>query len=527
METSPRRHSPSAANSDGSAKKKENKKSKSKKGSPLMSSDLRPVSEVLNFPSAPRTSYAIEPEPSSSRPMPPPDDLNPTGKRKAHAPSPAGNSSKQAPKKKRKVQSKPEVSDSSSDSSSSSSESASSDNYRRLSEEMQAKHETLQQQFATSQMENSHQINQLTGSINMLLQYHASTSQQPPNAVPPLPVPAQLNATVAELGPGQAPTGMNAPLPSQGHSSESDQTLDSRSIMVTSTRLLVEKIPPELKQKIQSNKYLDFQELLDLASGKSVPSPKFTHDTNFPRPPKRSPISASDWTKTFFVFYSAYIEKHPHLSQSLLSYGHRIMSFMDQSIHWEAYDIGFRTELEIDCAKGVLPNWSELKMDLYLKNSSQMSNNQEGNNKFFPGRQIPTNQLSANIPPGFCFSFHSLAQRCLTRNCTYKHACPTCGKTHPVYFHNRREKNPSRTFPNRSINSRQDGHHDRSYFNQERSYYNHDRPYFNQERSYYNQDRYNQDYTRPRQHNQQRHPDAPYARPGRGPQEDAHPLRRR
>ena len=53
-----------------------------------MSSDLRLVSEVLNFPSAPGTSYAIEPKPSSSRPMPPPDDLNPTGKERPKLPVP-------------------------------------------------------------------------------------------------------------------------------------------------------------------------------------------------------------------------------------------------------------------------------------------------------------------------------------------------------------------------------------------------------------------------------------------------------
>ena len=178
----------------------------------------------------------------------------------------------------------------------SSSESSNSENYKRLREDMQAYNEILQQQSATSQLQNSHishQINQLTRFINLLLQYQGlpmlslpPLNRPPPplNRPPPPPSlfsPAHLNATVAQHGQGQAPTGTEAPFPYDIQTSESDQTLDNRSILVTSTRLLVEQIPPEFKQKIQSNKYLDFQELLHLELGYFAHG-QFAHGHNSP-----------------------------------------------------------------------------------------------------------------------------------------------------------------------------------------------------------------------------------------------------
>ena len=39
---------------------------------------------------------------------------------------------------------------------------------------------------------------------------------------------------------------------------------------------------------------------------------------------------------------------------------------MKQDISWFNYDVSFRKEIEIDSEKGMILDWVELKMDLYV-----------------------------------------------------------------------------------------------------------------------------------------------------------------
>ena len=53
-------------------------------------------------------------------------------------------------------------------------------------------------------------------------------------------------------------------------------------------------------------------------------------------------LDATEWTRAFGIFMSAYLARYPHLTQQLLSYFRQIQDYMAAGLNWQFYDHQFR-----------------------------------------------------------------------------------------------------------------------------------------------------------------------------------------
>ena len=91
--------------------------------------------------------------------------------------------------------------------------------------------------------------------------------------------------------------------------------------------------------------------------------------------------------------------------------------------------VNFSKDIEIDSEKGLIPDWGELKMNLYVTASRTVKPITATPTAF------PTSQKSTyrdefvrhdkSIPTGTCFRFHSRESRCETLNCSWSHYTAT------------------------------------------------------------------------------------------------------
>ena len=241
----------------------------------------------------------------------------------------------------------------------------------------------------------------------------------------------------------------------------------------TTTRPLVEKIPNDIRVKIHNHIYVDFHDLLYPANLKQTLTVDTTaQGTHFSLAPKKSqPLSQLDWALAFDMFAAAYTESHPLATQGIITYGHRIRTFMKQGLNWLHYDTAFRQEVEIDASKGKPILWTELKMDGYLQACSNTSNTHSYNYPRQPFRDL-RGHSSRYTKQGalYCFAFNREGERCKFQSCQYRHRCSKCDSNHPLFLHDKystqqrkeghryreRQQPPSPAHPRRAICSKED-----------------------------------------------------------------------
>ena len=215
--------------------------------------------------------------------------------------------------------------------------------------------------------------------------------------------------------------------------------------MTSTTRPLVDKVCPNLKKRIQSNAFVDFHELLN---DNNLPKEKPGKGKDFYGARQRKNyLTELEWCTAFDIYMAAYIDLFPEQTQGLLTYGNRIKIFMKQGNKWSDYDEKFRKEIEIDVSRGLRPDWTELKMDLYLltaQRSSPTTQYQSFRNKPF----------EKQVPLGFCFAYHSGESQC-SPSCSFRHSCPSCGRNHPLHAHGKRSEDLSRPSGTRNRNNGQ------------------------------------------------------------------------
>ena len=209
---------------------------------------------------------------------------------------------------------------------------------------------------------------------------------------------------------------------------------NQRPLMLSSGVRAGQQLPDKVRQDILSDKYVDFQSIAypnqEQAYTMSLDGPNEGPVINF-APKKRRPLSENEWSSAWDDFVAVYADAYPHKLSDLITYGKSIKAMMAKNQNWRTYDEQFRKDREL-----TLCSWASVRVDLQLSTAQplpQTSIVQNHNAQLFRG--YSTSKTPA--PNGFCFRFHTQGTRCNQNQCPYKHRCPKCNGTHPVFLCNR------------------------------------------------------------------------------------------
>ena len=134
-------------------------------------------------------------------------------------------------------------------------------------------------------------------------------------------------------------------------------------------------------------------------------------------------MNESQWLKAWDNFLAIYVTKFAHLLPDLLAYAGVIRNLISNKFDFILYDTNFRIAREhTKCS------WATLRVDL------QMQAMQSRLIALSSGRPIGRERAFRSVPTSYCFSFHNREKFCSSKDCAYKHSCPTCNGPHPVYM---------------------------------------------------------------------------------------------
>ena len=187
-----------------------------------------------------------------------------------------------------------------------------------------------------------------------------------------------------------------------------------------------------LRESIQSHKFVDFYDI-------RFPDHEVSYDMAanaegsgiILKPKKRRELSEREFLEALDDFLAVYCEKYPNELSDLLSYAKLLKSLMKQGANWRFYDAEFRRDREMTRMA-----WTNIRIDLYVT-ATAFFNRPHPATVGARTAPIPIRQSNpANrVPVGYCFDFHRRDGRCPNKDkCTYKHECPTCPGSHPIFM---------------------------------------------------------------------------------------------
>ena len=206
-------------------------------------------------------------------------------------------------------------------------------------------------------------------------------------------------------------------------------TSNSRPVMLASGVPAGGNIPLRIKQKIWTDKYIDFHDILHPETQNtyymSLSGQNDTPQLNF-QPKRKRSLSETEWSAAWDDYMAVYTTKYPSQLNDMITYSKTIKDFMRLGYNWQHYDIMFRTDREYTKC-----SWAALRVDLQISISTQRS--------FRPPLSKNTDKSVNNYsnnqtPPGYCFKYHDKYSKCTSPSCPYKHFCPRCGAKHPLYW---------------------------------------------------------------------------------------------
>ena len=184
-----------------------------------------------------------------------------------------------------------------------------------------------------------------------------------------------------------------------------------------------ESLPDRIKQKIWTNKFIDFYDILypdsDSTFTLALTDYGTTPTLNF-TPRRRRALSEREWSRAFDEFMAIYLQRYPEHLQELLTYGKFVKELMERGSNWNYYDRQFRKDREFS----ILP-WNTIRIDLQITASFKQTNKPTN---FFRSNDSKS-EGNQHIPKGYCYAYHNTA-KCSKPTCTYKHICFKCHRKH-------------------------------------------------------------------------------------------------
>ena len=238
-----------------------------------------------------------------------------------------------------------------------------------------------------------------------------------------------LTGVVQQLVRNQSAPASNPETPNEGNNS-------GQCPRMSNGLLAGEAVPEKIVNNIREQKFVDFYDILfpDAENAYTISLGDFDDSKKLDFiPRKKRLLSETEWASAFDDFLAVNVKAHPDQLVQLITYSKFIKSIMRKGHDWRYYDHHFRKDREFS-----LYTWDTVRVDLQLtaslKNSSSTSSTTA---KGYNTKSSSTTH--SRIPPGFCFNFNLRGVRCQNDRCTYKHKCPRCNHTHPIYLCDRAE----------------------------------------------------------------------------------------
>ena len=185
------------------------------------------------------------------------------------------------------------------------------------------------------------------------------------------------------------------------------------------------------KLKIWEHKFVDLRELL-YPNNQSGFTLAFHNEDNpelnlEPRNGKQ--LSETEWGEAFDIFLAVYVQRYPEQLNDLLSYARHVKELMRCGANWAFYDLHYRCDREFSHC-----SWLVVRQDLELKAYRLTMNT--------PFRGAG-GKRGGKSPRGYCFKYHSSNAYCSQTECRFKHVCPKCQRSHPLYLRCHTQPNPN------------------------------------------------------------------------------------
>ena len=189
-------------------------------------------------------------------------------------------------------------------------------------------------------------------------------------------------------------------------------------------------VSPKLKEKIWSNKFVEFDQLLVQSptefSFKMSQSPQSSPTLSLQSSNKsRSEMSVNAWVSAFLIYGSILTEKSPQHAPALFKYCATIRRMSERRMNWRFYDREFRV-----LHNGASPPWGTIHQELYLESAFPASERDQSfrTKSYNTGRRGRQNSQKQY---GFCWRAQESGGRCSQQDCKFKHACAHCSQDHP------------------------------------------------------------------------------------------------
>lgn len=224
-----------------------------------------------------------------------------------------------------------------------------------------------------------------------------------------------------------------------------------------------EHLPDRLKQKIWSDCYIDFYNLLYPDNeGSYNLSLNTAHQQGLKLTPKKSrPLTEREWNRAFDDFLAVYTRKFPQLISEVITYGKFIKELMAQGHNWALYDTRFRKDREFNKCP-----WTTIRVDLHIQALHSPSIPRLSPHQFNQTQPF-RKPVRGNIAIGYCFKYNTSGVYCTEKNCPYKHECSRCSQKHPMFLpcvdsYGKDRKSQTPPFNKTSANSQQTSNPDPS-----------------------------------------------------------------
>ncbi|XP_035682069.1 uncharacterized protein LOC118419662 [Branchiostoma floridae] len=203
-------------------------------------------------------------------------------------------------------------------------------------------------------------------------------------------------------------------------------------------------VPTHIKDKIWSNKYVDFKQLLPNLCTDPLYTVSLTDSltptltiANRPSPQESRRLTIDQWTSAFLVFQFIYMQQHPQHGPHLVSYLHLIRDLASRRAQCGKYDEQFRHHRETS------PDtpWNTPHLQLYVDALTGIPppDQAAAPQTSAPTRRADTHQTRPqtrpkDVPHGYCFRFHRPDDQCFKALCPYNHTCYICNSgKHKAY----------------------------------------------------------------------------------------------
>ena len=167
------------------------------------------------------------------------------------------------------------------------------------------------------------------------------------------------------------------------------------------------KIPDSIKQKIWSDQYVEFENLIDIPIPKTPSGLEMVGNRLVSTKPIRQITSLGQWCDAMVVYLTVYSRKYPHATPELTAYLQTIKHMCQKGGDYLTYDREFRYMRQYGSKSWELNSTLWMECRDQQKNGSNRSdgsskpkNNNQGGGNFRPP------QGSKPVPQGFCFAFH-------------------------------------------------------------------------------------------------------------------------